>query len=377
MRAYRDRTTWLLLGYGGALLVVVIEIATVQQASIARRVETLSLTALIAGCWVVLLAGFLRNRRSWIGPVLIVLIGTSSVALVIVSPQGAAIIPCIFAISAGANRLDGAWRFLFAIALIGAYLIADAYVTSSNAITIFSLGLGLVFAFIATTSVARLRAEEGRAKSLLAELQANRDAQVQSAALNERTRIAREIHDVLAHTLAAEAVQLESARVLLEKSRGDPEALAAVERAHRLTREGLDEVRRAVSALRGDQMPGPAQLRDLIHDFETDTGVETDFKVEGPSRPLSSEAQLAIYRAAQEALTNVRKHANASRVEVALRYQESGTELLVQDIGQADESPNGKGYGLMGMRERAELLGGTLEAGSTADGFRVRLWIPT
>ena len=372
----QDRGRWLLLGYGGVLLLVLIEIETVTHTRQAAAGGTLAVTAIIAAVWVALLIRFQRDRKSVIGPLLIAILGAASVVLAILSPQGAAIIPCIVALSLAANRLDRVPGIVFATALIASYTTAIAFLTKFNFITVLSLGLGLVFAFIATSSVARLREEESRAKALLAELQASRDAQVQAAALNERARIAREIHDVLAHTLAAEAVQLEGARLLLQKANGEPQALEAVERAHRLTREGLDEVRRAVSALRGDQIPGPDQLRELVQKFETDTGVEADFKIEGASRPLSAEAQLALYRAAQEALTNVRRHAEASRVEVALRYDETGTELLVQDVGKVRDSPNGRGYGLMGMRERAELLGGTVEAGPTGDGFRVRLWIP-
>jgi signal transduction histidine kinase len=149
-----------------------------------------------------------------------------------------------------------------------------------------------------------------------------------------------------------------------------------VERSHRLVKEGLEEVARAVSALRGDRIPGPSQLRELVNEFETDTGVESDFQVAGEARPLSPEAELALYRAAQEALTNVRKHADATRVGVALRYAADGTELRVSDVGTArTAAPNG-GYGLVGMRERVELLGGTFDAGPTADGYEVRLWIP-
>ena len=372
----QDRGRWLLLGYGGVLLLVLIEIENVTHKRQAAAGGTLAVTAIIAAVWVALLIRFQRDRKSVIGPLLIAILGAASVVLAILSPQGAAIIPCIVALSLAANRLDRVPGIVFATALIASYTTAIAFLTKFNFITVLSLGLGLVFAFIATSSVARLREEESRAKALLAELQASRDAQVQAAALNERARIAREIHDVLAHTLAAEAVQLEGARLLLQKANGEPQAPEAVERAHRLTREGLDEVRRAVSALRGDQIPGPDQLRELVQKFETDTGVEADFKIEGASRPLSAEAQLALYRAAQEALTNVRRHAEASRVEVALRYDETGTELLVQDVGKVRDSPNGRGYGLMGMRERAELLGGTVEAGPTGDGFRVRLWIP-
>jgi signal transduction histidine kinase len=104
--------------------------------------------------------------------------------------------------------------------------------------------------------------------------------------------------------------------------------------------------------------------------------------VTGEPRELSSEARLALYRTAQEALTNVRRHSAAQRVEIALRYADDATTLVVQDFGPgapvavASGSANGGGYGLTGMRERAELLGGRLCAEPTADGFRVELWLP-
>ena len=104
----------------------------------------------------------------------------------------------------------------------------------------------------------------------------------------------------------------------------------------------------------------------------------------GEPRELGSEARLALYRTAQEALTNVRRHSAADRVEIALRYADDGTTLVVQDFGPgapvrsaaANRDGAGGGYGLTGMRERAELLGGRLCAEPTADGFRVELWLP-
>jgi signal transduction histidine kinase len=106
--------------------------------------------------------------------------------------------------------------------------------------------------------------------------------------------------------------------------------------------------------------------------------------VDGPERDVGPDAALTLYRVAQEALTNVRKHANPERVVVHLRYGAVGTNLVVEDKldrGPADGRPappgDGNGYGLTGMRERAELLGGTLTAGPTPEGFRVELWVPS
>ena len=103
--------------------------------------------------------------------------------------------------------------------------------------------------------------------------------------------------------------------------------------------------------------------------------------VEGAERELGSEARLTVYRVAQEALTNVRKHAGAERVELQLRYEPEGVRLAVEDFASERAAPaeadgNGSGYGLTGMRERAELLGGTLAAAPTETGFRAELWVP-
>ncbi|HYW22728.1 MAG TPA: ATP-binding protein, partial [Terriglobales bacterium] len=114
-------------------------------------------------------------------------------------------------------------------------------------------------------------------------------------------------------------------------------------------------------------------------EFQLDSGVECEYSVDGDPLELASPAQLALYRTAQEALTNVRKHAPTNRVQVHLHYATDGAELTVDDFGAAAPSkPNGTadGYGLEGMRERAELLGGSLEAGPRDSGFRVRLWLP-
>lgn len=195
------------------------------------------------------------------------------------------------------------------------------------------------------------------------------------AATRERERLAREMHDVLAHTLSGLTVQLEATRLLAEQRPGDPAVAEAVASAHRLAREGLLEARRAVSALRGD-VPGPAQLEQLLRDFEAESGIRCRLEIEGTPLPLRPEAQLALYRAAQEALTNVRKHAEATSVTLRLGWSSSGAELTVEDEGTPKPALASGGYGLDGIRERAALLGGSLEAGPTEGGFRVRLRVP-
>jgi len=155
-----------------------------------------------------------------------------------------------------------------------------------------------------------------------------------------------------------------------------PRRAPIAERAHHLAADGLGEARAAIGALRGDAMPGPERLRALADGF----GDRARLTVTGEPRELPSEARLAIYRTAQEALTNVTRHSDAEHVDLRLDYEPDGTRLTVEDTGAAlpvpvGPSPGG-GYGITGMRERAELLGGHLEAGPTERGFRVELWLP-
>ena len=210
------------------------------------------------------------------------------------------------------------------------------------------------------------------------ELKASRAAESRAAAEAERGRLAREMHDVLAHSLSALALQLESTRLLARDRDTDGEVVRAIDGAHHLAAQGLDEVRRAIAAARGDQLPGPERLHDLAEAFEQHSGVSVALVVTGEPRELAPDARLAIYRTAQEALTNVRRHSTAESVNVQLEYRADATVLAVEDHAAGSPPPVaiGGGYGLTGMRERAELLGGTLRAEPTTSGFLVELWLP-
>jgi len=196
--------------------------------------------------------------------------------------------------------------------------------------------------------------------------------------LAERQRMAREIHDILAHSLAAQAVHLEGTRMLLERDGDRAVALARVEQAGAMARAGLEETKRAVAALRGESAPLADELGVLAEQFRATTGNHCVVKVSGDPSALSTEARLAVVRTAQEALTNVHKHAPEASVTVALRCRAGRCELDVSDTGGGPGtlSSAGNGYGLVGMRERAELLGGELTAGPSETGFRVLLTVP-
>ncbi|OYP14943.1 MULTISPECIES: sensor histidine kinase [unclassified Streptomyces] len=222
--------------------------------------------------------------------------------------------------------------------------------------------------------VLRLDAEaRGSAQRLLAQERAARAAEAESAALAERARIAREIHDVLAHSLSAQLVHLEAARLLIENGADRDRILERVVAARGMARDGLAETRQALSALRGELTPLEDFLAELV---STADGAEVT--VTGERRPLSAEASQAVRRVAQEALTNVRKHAQGAKVAVRLAYSEHEVTLDVRDSGgrPGELGGAGGGYGLLGMRERAELLGGSLDAGPDEEGFVVTLKVP-
>lgn len=189
-----------------------------------------------------------------------------------------------------------------------------------------------------------------------------------AAALEERGRIARDLHDVLAHSLGALSVQLEVAEALLEERGDTAGALERLRRSRRLAVQGLTEARSAVAALRADEVPElPAALAALAEQHEKDHGTPVRLNVVGEEgRALDSGVTVALLGAAREALTNAAKHAPGQAVEVQLAYQD-GVRVSVRNKGVT----RGEGFGLEGMRERLALVGGTLTAGADGDDWLV------
>ncbi|MEY9964501.1 signal transduction histidine kinase [Streptacidiphilus sp. MAP12-16] len=210
---------------------------------------------------------------------------------------------------------------------------------------------------------------------LLTQERAARAAEAESAALAERARIAREIHDVLAHSLSAQLVHLEAARLMLDAGADRAQLRERIVAARRMAQDGLAETRQALSALRGEFAP----VSEFLESLARNEGAA--LTVEGEPRPLAAEAGVAVRRTVQEALTNARKHAPGAVCAIRLSYLDGTVELAVRN-GAVEGRPmselaeSGSGLGLLGMRERAELLGGTLDAGPDGDGFKVLLTLP-
>jgi signal transduction histidine kinase len=245
---------------------------------------------------------------------------------------------------------------------------------------------GVIFVAVFTDIALREQKARAEVERLAAELTQANDTLRQYAAkieelatAKERNRLAREIHDSLGHYLTVINVQLEAARALIENRPGAAEAaIGALSKAQTLAQEGLADVRRSVAALRAgptDERPLPEAVRALVDEWRAG-GVEAALAVMGQPRRLPPQVELTIYRAAQEGLTNVRKHADASRAEVALDYsQPERVRLAVQDNGRAGRLAAG-GFGLLGLRERALLLGGEVRAGASGQGFVLEVVLP-
>jgi signal transduction histidine kinase len=230
---------------------------------------------------------------------------------------------------------------------------------------------GLLLAFLLGLNLRAHRVQAGQSAALAARGEQLLEERAQVAMLDERARIAREVHDVLAHSLGALGLQIQFTRAVLTDRHDEARAVELLDQAHRMAADGLAETRRAVHALHGETRPLPEELARLGADHQRRHGTPVTYEADGQPRTLSPDAEVAITRAAQEALVNAAKHAPRQPAGVRLDYSGAATTLTVTsrlaagghgrpDTGLA--TVNG-GYGLTGMAERLRLLGGTLTAG--------------
>jgi signal transduction histidine kinase len=248
-----------------------------------------------------------------------------------------------------------------------------------NGVLINVLIFGFAYLFGETAWLAARRqhqlevqAEELRAAQMLAG---------ERAVIGERVRIARELHDVVAHHVSVMGIQASAARRALDKDVGKARtALAAVEDS---ARTAVDELRRMLGALRSsdtDSRPPSAAGLDRIEDLVSrarEAGLTGEFAVFGSPQPVPDSVSQAAYRIVQEAVTNTLKHAHASTVDVRIRYLAKELEIDVADDGRAGAATAAGGMGLIGMRERVAVHDGTIEAGPRAEGgYRVRARLP-
>lgn len=197
------------------------------------------------------------------------------------------------------------------------------------------------------------------------------------ATTRERNRIARDIHDSVGHYLTVVNVQIEAARAILAKD--SAAANECLTRAQELARQGLSDLRRSVAMLRDgntQNRPFGIALASLVDDCRAQ-GLETSLAVDGVPRPLTPAVEYTLFRTAQEALTNITKHAQATKARVTLRYGEHDVSLAVVDDGVGAVMTDG-GFGIIGLRERATLINGTLSTRtSVGHGFTIEVRVPT
>jgi signal transduction histidine kinase len=271
------------------------------------------------------------------------LVGAATLVFAVVQPDSAGYAGVYFVMAVGGIRLSRDAAIIVCGGTV-AGLVLILTLEGEDPATLSGLLFSVLPWFLVMRLIRRLGRGRTEAEALVEELRESRAAHAESAALAERGRVARELHDVLAHSLSALALQLEGTRLLARGRGADEEVVQGLERAHHLAVSGLTEARQAISALRGDELP---DLEDLAGAFPGAT-----LTVTGTPHEPSSEARLALYRTAQEALTNVRRHSASDRVELRLAYAPGGTTLTVQDHGAAAPVVGGRGYGLTGMRER-------------------------
>jgi signal transduction histidine kinase len=352
--------------------------------SIALAVYAAAVAATVAVAW--------ARRGYAVQLALIGLIGGCGVALAALQPHGPAELAASVGVWIAAVRLPLRPGIVAGAVITGALALTIALTQHPAAQPVLYAVLLCLLLAVTGQFIRRGRESQDRTELLMAQLQDAREAEAAAAALAERSRIAGELHDVLAHALSGLAIQLQGARKLADRESASAGLRGALERSADLAREGLTDARQAVGALRGDRLPAVDQVGTLVEDFQRDTGAEATLRIDGTPRALPADASLALFRGAQEALTNVARYAPGTTVAVTVRYGPGHTVLAVEDrrcppaaagavTGAADASSPllaeaGGGHGLSAMRERAARAGGTARAGPTADGWLVELEVP-
>jgi signal transduction histidine kinase len=279
------------------------------------------------------------------------------------------------------RRASAAYRIAFVN--LGAFLLGLAVL---GVVVFFAMHIAFTRQLDATiTDEARTLVDEyhgGGGRELgEAIAERERDLAAHEAVLEERARIARELHDVIAHTVTVMVVQAQAGPDLFGDEARVRGAFGAIESSGR---EALTELRRLLGVLRTDDQqlavgpqPGLASLQSLIQELR-EAGRRVTLRVEGTPVEVTPGVDLSAYRIVQEALTNTLKHAGEAETEVTVRYGDTRLELEIVDNGAGGSAPaGGPGHGLIGMRERVALYGGVLEAGArNGHGYAVRVRLP-
>ena len=279
-----------------------------------------------------------------------------------------------------ASRIPGAFtpRDTRVITVLDTLAVGTVIGIISHSLIGALAGLGIPLLVLRANEHEELIHERDRAQALLAEVRAGREAEAEAAALKERGRIARDLHDVLAHTLAGLSVQLQGTRAIAAKEQVSPAVLEPLAKAALLAQTGLSEARAAVGALRAPIGLGIAEIPALVERHPGPTTLE----VIGAPGEVTHAAGHAVYRAVQEALTNAARYAPGAQVAVELIWKPDALTAQVRDTGPAPNrtvvAEQGTGLGLAGMQERVTSVGGTVQVGpGPSGGWCVEVTVPT
>lgn len=377
-RLHRQRGSLRPLGWAVILVVVLASANSRPVPALHGNGLAVALAVCVfAGALLIAIDDSFPGRRLGLQVAVIAVMGAAGVAIGGLQLKGATDVAAGVAVFLALGRLP----FESGVVLAGAVTVALAVVTavagaSSSAVAaevLLTVLLGVVAQFLK-----RARESQDQTEMLMAELEDAREEQIRAAAIAERGRIAAELHDVLAHSLSGAAIQLQGARKLAEREHATPLLGDAIDRASELVKDGLVNARQAVGALRGDPLPSLVHLPALVESYKSDMNLDVTLRIEGEPRALPADPSLALYRGAQEALTNVARYAPSARTTVTVRYEADRTALSIENGGSETPAHEGMGggRGLEGLRERVERAGGTLSAGPTAEGWRVHLEVP-
>jgi signal transduction histidine kinase len=338
---------------------------------------TLSVLVVATACWGVALSPRITNQRIVV-PALVGL-GLCGAGLDWQQNDGPGFVVGYMALAGLALRSPRRTALLAGAPIVAGIAAAEARDSANPVSTVLAAVLGAGFLFVTSAVAAFSRDAHRHAEAQLAREAAVREARELMATLAERSRLARELHDVLAHCLTGLSMQLEAAQLLASTTAADARLSDQIAHARHLTQNGMLSARHALEALHGEEDPGPAKLPDLVSEAASTWSIPTTLQVEGTPHPLAPEAGLTVYRTVQEALTNAAKHAgHGAQVSVLLTWAADSVEVSVTDQG-GDGVHAGlvsSGFGLVSMAERAAAHGGRLDADSVDGGFRVRLWLP-
>ncbi len=286
----------------------------------------------------------------------------------------------IAALAAGSDTAPGPALAVVGVGILGTLVGALAF--GANAAELIGYPVTIASGLLIGRQRRTYRVQAEQAAELLVRTRQLQVQQRRADVLDERTRIAREIHDVLAHSLGGLGIQIQAARAVLTDSGDIDKALDVLATAQRMASDGLAETRRAVHALRSDTPPLDQELQNIAGSHTSQHRTTVEVTVDGAPRELPATATMALLRVAQEALVNAAKHAPRQRVEVRLSYEPDRLRLTISNpigdgtvVDPALETAD-TGYGLTGMKERLLLIGGTLSVGRRGDTWRVDAVVP-